>query len=176
MGELLGVIIFQLDPRAPPTNEEQRATTELLIDTGSSMPDRLTPTRLRLDVWLDIACLYRTRSEAQKACQMGRVEVNGQRAKPHRDVKPGDELQIQRPMGRQQRVIVRALADQHIAKPDARLLYDDVTPPPSPEELEWRRMAALARPVRPRVPAGSPDKRQRRVLRRAKEGLDPDER
>ena len=32
---------------------------------------------LRLDVWLDIACLFRTRSEAQKACKIGRVDVNG---------------------------------------------------------------------------------------------------
>src|SRR4051812_46103935 len=118
------------------------------------MPDRPATDRLRLDVWLDIACLYRTRSEAQKACQMGRVEVNGQRAKPHRDIKTGDELQIQRPLGRQQRVVVRSLADRHIAKPDARLLYEDVTPPPSPEELEWRRMATLARPLRPPASAG----------------------
>ena len=35
------------------------------------------PTSVRLDIWLDVACLYRTRSEAQKACQGGKVEVNG---------------------------------------------------------------------------------------------------
>ena len=34
---------------------------------------------VRLDVWLDVACLYRTRSEAQRACVGGKVEVNGQR-------------------------------------------------------------------------------------------------
>ena len=48
----------------------------------------------RLDVWLDIACLFRTRSEAQKACKIGRVDVNGQPAKPHREIKTGDEIVI----------------------------------------------------------------------------------
>jgi len=40
--------------------------------------------RVRLDVWLDVACLYKTRSEAQRACNGGKVEVNDQRAKFHR--------------------------------------------------------------------------------------------
>ena len=44
---------------------------------------------VRLDVWLDVACLFRTRSEAKRACEGGKVEVNGARAKPHRDVRPG---------------------------------------------------------------------------------------
>jgi ribosome-associated heat shock protein Hsp15 len=131
------------------------------------MVDVQAPARVRLDVWLDVVCLYRTRSEAQKACQMGRVEVNGQRAKAHRDVKPGDELEIHRPMGHRQRVIVRGLADRHIAKPGARRLYEDVTPPPTPEELELRRLTALARPHRLAVRA--PNRREQRTLRRLKE-------
>jgi ribosome-associated heat shock protein Hsp15 len=123
--------------------------------------------RVRLDVWLDVACLFRTRSEAQKACQMGRVVVNGDRAKSHRVVKPGDALEIHRPMGRRQQVVVRQLAERHIPKAEARLLYEDVTPPPTPEELELRRLAALARPYRRHMPA--PGSRERRALRRMKE-------
>ena len=46
---------------------------------------------VRLDVWLDVTCLFKTRSEAQKACRGGKVDVNGQAAKPHREMKPGDE-------------------------------------------------------------------------------------
>ena len=42
---------------------------------------------MRLDLWLDIACLFKTRSEAQKACKNGKIDVNGQPAKPHRVVK-----------------------------------------------------------------------------------------
>ena len=128
--------------------------------------DPQAPADVRLDVWLDVACLYRTRSEAQKACQGGKVEVNGQPAKPKRLLRIGDELRIKRPFGRQQRITVRALADRHISKADARLLYDDLTPPPTPEEIEARRMERVFRAAM--TATGSPDKRQRRALRRMK--------
>ena len=36
---------------------------------------------VRLDIWLDVACLFRTRSEAQKACRAGKVTANGQSVK-----------------------------------------------------------------------------------------------
>ncbi len=125
---------------------------------------------VRLDVWLDVACLFRTRSDAQKACKAGKVDVNGQPAKPHRDIRAGDEVVISRPLGRKQRVVVYALADKHIAKADARGLYEDLTPPPTPEEIEARRIDRLARAFLRPAGAGSPDKRERRQLRRMKEG------
>jgi ribosome-associated heat shock protein Hsp15 len=124
------------------------------------------PDDVRLDVWLDVACLYRTRSEAQKACQSGKVEVNGQAAKPKHRLRVGDQLQIKRPFGRQQRVTVRALADRHLLKADARQLYDDLTPPPTVEEIELRRMERVYRAAM--TATGSPDKRQRRALRKMK--------
>lgn len=122
---------------------------------------------VRLDVWLDVACLFKTRSEAQRACQTGRVEVNGQRAKPHRVVRVGDRLRIERPHGRRQEVVVERLEGRHIPKPEARALYLDVTPPPTPEEQALRDLLRLARPTR--LAAGPPDIRQRRQLRRLKE-------
>jgi ribosome-associated heat shock protein Hsp15 len=127
---------------------------------------------VRLDVWLDVACLYRTRSEAQKAIRGGKVEVNRQSGKPHRELKEGDEIELSRPLGRKQTVIVRGFSEHHVAKAEARTLYEDVTPPPTPEEVEMRRMARLARPFVRGAQAGSPDKRERRELRRMKEGLD----
>src|SRR5918993_4704655 len=118
----------------------------------------------RLDVWLDIACLFRTRSEAQKACKMGRVDVNGQPAKPHREVRVGDLLVISRPLGRKQTVVVRGLADKHIAKADARELYEDRTPKPTEEQVEMRRVERLSRALA-RGPVATPDKRERRRIR-----------
>ena len=129
---------------------------------------------LRLDVWLDIACLFRTRSEAQKACKIGRVDVNGQTAKPHREVRTGDEIVISRPLGRKQRVVVRGLVDRHIPKAEARELYEDRTPKPTEQEIEMRRMTRLARAFAP--PPVTPDKRERRRLRRVKEGDEGDDR
>ncbi len=119
---------------------------------------------VRLDVWLDVACLFKTRSEAQKACKGGKVEVNHVAGKPNRHVRPGDEVRITRAHGKQI-VVVSALADRHLAKAQARELYRDVTPPPSPEELEMRRLERLVRPPRP---PRRPDKRERRALRRFK--------
>jgi ribosome-associated heat shock protein Hsp15 len=125
---------------------------------------------VRLDVWLDVACLFRTRSEAQKACKAGKIRVNGQPSKPHRDIKSGDEIEISRPLGRTQKVVVYAVADKHIARKEARALYEDVTPAPTAEELEQRRIDRLARAfMRPQT-AGLPDKRERRRIRKLKEG------
>ena len=125
---------------------------------------------VRLDIWLDVACLFKTRSEAQKACKLGKVDVNGQVAKPHRDIRPGDRLIINRPFGRKQTVVVKGLADTHVARAEARELYEDLTPPPSPEEVELRRMERLARQFMRPASAGSPDKRERREIRRLKRG------
>jgi ribosome-associated heat shock protein Hsp15 len=120
---------------------------------------------LRVDVWLDVSCLFRTRSEAQKACKMGRIDVNGQTAKSHREIRPGDEVVISRPLGRKQTVVVRALVDKHVAKAEARALYEDRTPLPTAEEVELRRMTRLARAFT-RTPAVTPDKRERRRIRK----------
>jgi ribosome-associated heat shock protein Hsp15 len=120
---------------------------------------------VRIDVWLDVACLFRTRSEAQKACRGGKVTTGGQTVKPNRRLRVGDELEITRPPGRKQRVKVRALAEKHVAKSEARNLYEDLTPPLTAEELEIKRIDRLYRAARP---LKAPDKRERRALRKMK--------
>ena len=119
---------------------------------------------VRLDVWLDVACVFRTRSEAQKACKAGKVDVNGQSAKPNRHLRIGDEIEISRPFGRKQRLVVRELAARHVTKADAKTLYEDLTPPPTPEEIEARRQERIYRAAV--TPPKAPDKRERRALRR----------
>jgi ribosome-associated heat shock protein Hsp15 len=119
---------------------------------------------VRLDVWLDVACVFRTRSEAQKACRNSKIDVNGQPAKPNRRLHVGDELEISRPLGRKQRLKVLGLAERHMAKADARRLYEDLTPPPTPEQIELRRQERIFHAAM--TPPHSPDKRQRRALRR----------
>jgi ribosome-associated heat shock protein Hsp15 len=118
---------------------------------------------MRLDIWLDVACLFKTRSESQRACRNGQVEVNGVVAKPHREIRPGDRLVIGRPFGRRQTVEIVATADTHIAKAAARALYLDHTPPPTPDELAMRRLERTFRATM--APKTRPDKRERRMLR-----------
>ena len=123
---------------------------------------------VRLDTWLDVACLFKTRSEAAKACKLGKVVVNGAAAKPHRDVKIGDEMEIHRPLGRKQLITVLGVADRHVAKAEARLLYEDRTPKPTTEEIEMRRLERLYRAAA--TPKVRPGRDQRRTLRRLKRG------
>lgn len=121
---------------------------------------------VRLDVWLDVACLFKTRSEAKRACEGGKVEVNAEHAKPHRVVREGDRIRLSRPYGRHQDIIVRIAIDQHVKKAEARVLYDDVTPKPTAEELEMRRMERVYRAAA--HAAGTPDRRRRREVRKAR--------
>ena len=120
---------------------------------------------VRLDIWLDVSCLFKTRSEAKRACEGGKVDVNGERAKPHRAVRDGDEIRISRGFGRHQTVVVRGVMDAHVKKTDARTLYEDLTPKPTPEEIEMRRVERL---YRASAAAAGADRRKRRQIRKAK--------
>jgi ribosome-associated heat shock protein Hsp15 len=119
---------------------------------------------VRLDVWLDVACLFKTRSEAQRACKGGKVVVNGNAAKPHRDLKVGDELEITRPLGRKQLITVKRLAEKHLSRAEARELYEDRTPAPTAEEVELRRLERLFRATS--TSRTKPNRRGRQDLRR----------
>ena len=121
------------------------------------------PAAVRLDVWLDVACLFKTRSEAQQACRGGKVEVNGQGVKPNKILHPGDEIRITRGGGRKQIVLVLTLVEHHVARADARKLYVDRTPPPTQDEID-RRAFERAYPK----PLSAPNRRDQRALRRLK--------
>ena len=138
-------------------------TPERKLLTNKSESDAV-----RLDVWLDVACLFRTRSEAQRAIKGGKVTLNNHRGKPHRETHAGDTVCITRTNGVKQLVEVLGISDRHVSKHAARTLYADRTPPPSEEEAAFR---ALIRHVGPNNPAkmGVPNKRQRRQLRKLKE-------
>ena len=118
----------------------------------------------RLDTWLDVACIFKTRTAAARACDGGKVDVNGVRGKPHKLVRPGDLLTVNLAAGRHRIVRIAATCESSIPKAQARALYEDLTPLPSPEEIEARRFERLSRPVH----SGRPDSRERRSLRRLK--------
>ena len=119
---------------------------------------------VRLDIWLDVSCLFKTRSEAQRACNGGKVSLNGDVARANRQVRVGDTLVITRPLGRRQTVDVRAVTELHLPKAQARKMYEDKTPPPTPEEVAMRRMARINQAI----DHASSDQRSRREARKAK--------
>jgi ribosome-associated heat shock protein Hsp15 len=110
---------------------------------------------LRIDKWLWFARLAKTRTLAQKLAVSGRVRVNRQKndSAAHQ-VKVGDVLTIAFDAG--VRVLrVAALGARRGPAAEARLLYEDLSPPPPPA------------PVRERAPgAGRPTKRDRRAFER----------
>ena len=153
----------------------QRALTSFDNDVDrvrcvGEMSEQELPLRLRLDVWLNVACICKTRSAAQRACRGGKINVNGTRAKPHSQIAKGDRIAITSPSGQKRQLIVTTLMEHPIPKSDARALYDDITPPLSQAEIEIRDLLRLAGP-RPRTKQPSPSRRERRFRRSAKEHI-----
>lgn len=126
----------------------------------------MPPGGVRLDVWLDVSCLFKTRAEAQRACKSGKVEVNGVSGKAHRAVRVGDEIRVTRASGSPQIVVVLGLAGHSLPKAEARLLHEDRTPAPPAEEIALRRAERIFRAAQ--RAAGPPDKRQRRALKKVR--------
>ena len=127
---------------------------------------------MRIDIWLEVACLCKTRTEAKRFCEGGKVNLNGQAAKPHRDVKVGDVVEVSKSQGHRMRVIVKGLTEQHLPKAQARELYEDVTPEPPPEVKAMLELARLAGPRPARGANLAPygvDKYEKRRRRDAKE-------
>ena len=112
--------------------------------------------RVRIDQFLYAARAYKSRSDARKACDGGRVLVNGTPAKASHAVRVGDEVRAHAPRGA---IVwkVLLLAEKRVSPALARTLYEDHSPPPPPREERF--------PARERG-AGRPTKRERRDLRR----------
>ena len=121
------------------------------------------PERLRIDKWLWAARFFKTRSLAAKAVDGGRVRLNGERAKPAKELKPGDELAIHI-AELEWAVTVLQLSDKRGPAAAARLLYTES------EASQQRRQQALeARRLKVgplREERGRPTKRDRRMIHR----------
>ena len=117
---------------------------------------------MRLDKWLWCARFYKTRSLATEEIAKGRVTVNGQAAKPARDLRCGDTVALrQGPVART--VLVRALSGARGPAPVAQLLYEETS-----ESIAARERAAEQRRLAPEPAAalqeGRPTKRDRRSI------------
>ena len=113
---------------------------------------------MRLDKWLWAARFFKTRSLAVEAIGGGRVSVNGDRAKPAKELKVGDAVSIRRPPF-EYAVLVKALSDKRGSAQVAAKLFEDHSPPAPP------RTRHAPPPFRP-PGAGRPTKRERRRIDR----------
>jgi ribosome-associated heat shock protein Hsp15 len=114
-------------------------------------------TAVRLDKFLWAARFFKTRALAVQAITGGRVTANGERAKPSRQVRIGDELAIRRPPF-EHVIRVRALAERRGPASEAQALYEETS------ESRERRTALLAEMKAMPTPAfkGRPTKKSRR--------------
>ena len=118
---------------------------------------------IRIDKWLWAARFFKTRSLAAEAVSGGKVEINGDRAKPSRIVRPGDKLCVRRGPY-EWIVVVKELSRLRGPAPQAQLLYDET------EESMRHRQAIAAQLQLERPPEfdapGRPTKRDRRAISR----------
>jgi ribosome-associated heat shock protein Hsp15 len=120
---------------------------------------------MRLDKWLWAARFFKTRSIASAEVDGGHIELNGERAKPAKQVKIGDELRIR--LNQNTHVVrVRALADRRGPATEAQQLYEETAESRAERErlAEQRRLA----PTPAYEEGGRPTKRDRRDMSRVK--------
>ncbi len=117
---------------------------------------------VRLDLWLWAARLFKTRSLARHAIDTGKIEVDGQRAKPARLLRVGDALTVQRGEERFE-LTTTGLSGTRGPARIAQALY--VESEPSRARREAGRALRAAERAGYRAPETKPDKRARRLIR-----------
>ncbi len=119
--------------------------------------------RVRIDKWLWAARFFKTRSLAARACELGRIECNGQPSKASHEVRAGDLLKVRNDSGDFQ-LEVLALSVIRGPAPAAQTLYRET------EESRAARLKAeeerKAAPRFERFSEGRPSKRDRRIINR----------
>jgi ribosome-associated heat shock protein Hsp15 len=118
-------------------------------------------TGTRIDKWLWAARFFKTRELASKACELGRVSSNGVRAKPAREVKVGDMLQVENETGKFE-LEVLDLSEQRGPAPVAQGLYRETE-----ASQEARKLAVEQRKLMGPMdfaPPKRPSKRDRRLI------------
>ena len=119
---------------------------------------------MRVDRWLWVARLVKTRALAAEAVKGGRVHVNGRAIKPSREVGPGDRLEVTLGQTRLE-LVVRATAERRGPASEAALLYEETE-----ASRDGRERAAAERKLASLSSAdlgGRPTKRDRRRYERA---------
>jgi ribosome-associated heat shock protein Hsp15 len=120
--------------------------------------------RLRLDKWLWAARFYKTRSLAKQAIEGGKVQCDGTRAKPSKEIEVGVEVRLRQGLD-ERTVVVTALSEQRRGAPEAQLLYMETA-----ESIKQRETLSEQRKSQPHLLTNTkPNKRDRRLIHRFKQ-------
>ena len=123
---------------------------------------------VRIDKWLWAARFFKTRAQASRVCDLGRIQSNGLRAKPSREVRTGDKLHIENDSGS---FDVEVLEVSGIRGPAsvARTFYreSDLSREARLRLIEERKAMQQYTPL----PEGRPSKRDRRRIIQFRRGV-----
>ncbi len=123
----------------------------------------------RLDKWLKIVRLFKTRALAAKACDERRVKVNGNTAKPGKLIRIGDSLTIRKSGGKFINLDILGISQKSISGTDAKLLYNLHQPKLSEESKDLLAFyQESVKEIKPKY-KGRPTKKDRRRLERLKD-------
>ncbi|WP_010485969.1 RNA-binding S4 domain-containing protein [Pseudomonas sp. S9] len=124
--------------------------------------------KVRLDKWLWAARFFKTRALAKAAIEGGKVHHRGERCKPSKEPKVGDELVIRSGFD-ERTIIVELLSGVRRGAPEAQTLYRE-----TPESIERREQAAAQRKAGAlgMQTDGRPSKKQRRQIHQFRDNQD----
>jgi len=118
---------------------------------------------MRIDKWLKMARLFKSREEASHACDLGRVKVNGYEAKPSKEAKIGDAVVV-KVENVYRTLTIKELPVRGLSAKDAKLVYDEKTPELPPEVVALMKLQAAEERRLQREMKGRPTKKTRREL------------
>lgn len=126
--------------------------------------NNIEPKTIRLDKWLKIARIIKTRNQAAEACDQGRVRLNDQAAKPAKMVKIGDTVAVKFKL-RTRTFDILDIAQKSIKAEEARNLYHEHELSPEEKEAEdIRSLFYRAANTHRTKYKGRPTKKERREM------------
>tara|TARA_Y100001960_G_scaffold27871_1_gene24453 strand:- start:420 stop:869 length:450 start_codon:yes stop_codon:yes gene_type:complete len=121
--------------------------------------------RIRIDKWLWAARFFKTRGLAKQAIEGGKVQVDGQRTKPSKEIEIGAMITVKQGFD-EKTIIVKSLSDQRRPYSEAKLMFEETD-----ESIEKRLIVSEQRKAQPSIwtSPSKPNKKQRRLIHEFKQ-------
>ena len=120
---------------------------------------------IRIDKWLWAVRLFKTRTQASDACRGGKIKIDGQNVKPSRDIKVGEEIEVQMGIVRK-KVAVKAILKNRVGAKLVENYMEDLTPTEEYEKLDMLKQLNYEKRDRG---TGRPTKKNRRDISKLKD-------
>ena len=121
--------------------------------------------RIRIDKWLWAARFFKTRGVAKQAIEGGKVQVDGQRTKPSKEIEIGAKIRVKKGLD-ERTILVKSLSDQRRPFSEAKLMFDETD-----ESIEKRLILSELQKAQPTIwkSPSKPNKKQRRLIHEFKQ-------